>query len=514
MKERLCLLLILLLGFIIRVWNLEQYPTGFFADEASIGYNAYTILSSGKDQYGMSFPFFFKSFGEYKDPVEIYSTVPLIYLFGLSQFSTRLTSAIWGTLGILAIFYLILEMFKDYPHKTQLASFGAIFLATSPWAIQFSRVSLEGLMPYLTFSILGTFFFLKINQSLKFLILSIICFSLAFYSYFPARIFIPFFVIGLLIFNSQIFIKNKPALLWGGLITGIFLTPFLLSIISNQAFSRWNQVSIFSNPPQNQPIIVHIINNYISNLSISFLFLKGDIGMTGQFITRHSVRGFGELYLFQAPLILLGIIFLVKKRLYYPSFILLLWTILFPSGSMLTTDRSVQATRSIIGIVPLQIFSALGLIYLLELIKIKKAKEYVLSLFLIIIFISLGLYLYVYFKIYPSYSANFWGWQYGPKPIMAYFLSHQNLYDDLYMSGEFNGSDIFLKFYDPISLCQNKCRIGDFLREPGIINKNKKQLFALSPDYLKKSAFGSKFDILKTILYPNKQTAFLIGILK
>jgi len=82
-------LLILALASFLRIFQLDKNPAGFFCDEASVGYNAYLILKTGKDEHQNSFPIFFPAFGDYKNPVLIYSTVPFVWLFGLSEFSVR-----------------------------------------------------------------------------------------------------------------------------------------------------------------------------------------------------------------------------------------------------------------------------------------------------------------------------------------------------------------------------------------------------------------------------------------
>ena len=100
------LILILALGLILRISHLSDNPAGFFCDEASIGYNAYSILTTGKDEHGVPFPIFFKAFGEYKSPIEIYSTVPFVGIFGLNELSTRLPSALYGFITIIIMYFL------------------------------------------------------------------------------------------------------------------------------------------------------------------------------------------------------------------------------------------------------------------------------------------------------------------------------------------------------------------------------------------------------------------------
>ena len=105
------LMAIIFLAIFLRVIFLNEVPNGFYSDEASIGYNAYSILKTGKDEHGMLLPLYFKAFGEYKNPVYIYSAIPFIKIFGLNEFAVRLTSALFGTLTVLFTYFLAKELF-------------------------------------------------------------------------------------------------------------------------------------------------------------------------------------------------------------------------------------------------------------------------------------------------------------------------------------------------------------------------------------------------------------------
>ncbi len=517
------------MGFLLRVHKLSDIPHGFFADEASIGYNAYTILTKGTDEYGTRFAVFFRAFGEYKSPIQIYATVPFVAIFGLNEFSVRLPSAIFGTLTIIVVYLLTKELFSHLsPHHSGVADtprndkviplLAALFLAVSPWHIHFSRTSLEGQTVFIFFTTLGLYFFIKSQYNTKFLFLSVIAFGFSLYCYFPARIFIPLFGLFFIILYAKFFLQNKKLATLNSVLFLLLLMPLILHTVLPSGLTRWNQVNIFSQPPKDVSIPSHVIHSYLSHFSLDFLFLKGDIDIPGQFITRHSVRGMGELYFFQLPLVLAGIFNLLRKKEKQKN-ILLFWLLLYPIGSMFTIDKNAQATRSIIGVIPFQIISAIGLFYsrniLFKCFKTFKQGGLVsissMSIIVLVIFFYFINFLQLYFIKYPLYSSDFWGWQYGPREIMKYFLTTKNEYDDLYMSGEFNGGEIFIKFYDPKNFCHNKCNIGDFWREPNIYNPKRRQLYSLSPEYLNKSKFGKKFVVKKTVYYPNKTIAFQIG---
>ena len=506
------LILIIILSFSLRVYRLSDVPAGFFCDEASIGYNAYSILHYGTDEYDKPFPFFFQAFGDYKSPIQTYFTVFPIALFGLSEFSVRITSVIFGTLNIFAIYLLSKQLFIKYKYNSPIALLSSLLLAISPWHIHFSRIAFE-MMPFTFFTTLGLYFFLKAKENSKYLFICTTSFSLALYSYFPARIFIPLFGLGILCIYYKFFLKHKKETLLSFFLVLLLLIPFIIHSLSPSGLSRWKQVNIFSQPPNRETVSQHIFVNYVGHFSLDFLFIKGDTGMSGQFLTRHSIEGMGELYFFQLPLILFGFIFLLRKKINKPMFILLLWLILYPTGSMLTVDENAQATRSIIGVIPFPILSAVGLYYLFTLFsKLKKPLNYIsmLSIF-IIIFASFIYYENLYFTKYPSYSSGYYGWQYGYKPIMDIFKRQSKNFDELLITHRFNGSEELLKFYNINYKCAN-CKT---MYNPIRIDTTSRQLFALRQDDINEAKIiypDLTFKIQQKINLPDGKTEFWIGI--
>lgn len=504
MKEKFFLAVILIFSFIIRVWDLNKNPAGFFCDEASIGYNAYSILSNGQDEYGAHWPIFFKAFGEYKSPIQIYATVPLIALFGLNEFSVRLASVVFGTLGVLGIWLLTSELFKNHKRRWPIAFLAAFFLATSPWHIHSSRIAFE-LMPYVFFTTMALFLFIRaINlKSNLYFYLAVVVFAITTYTYFPARLFIPLFLLGMMIiFAKRISSKNIAV----GIVIFILLSlPMANHIMGGGGVARFQQISIFSQTNiATKEKARHIVEAYFNHLSPMFLFQKGDIDFPGQTVTRHSVRGIGELYWWQSGLIILGLLYLLRhlKSSKEELAVLLLWLILYPTGSAFTIDLHPQATRSIIGVVPFQIVSAMGLVYLIGLIKKTFLRKIIIAVTAVIIIISFQNYFQKYFIEYPQYSSDFWGWQSGPREIVSFFKENQKSYDDLIMTGSFNAPGIFFKFY--ASNDCGKCQIGGLDK----INPQRRQLFALKPEEIK----ISKNDMIlkKEIFYPNQDLAFVI----
>src|SRR3989338_4060059 len=110
MKRILLIAAIFLLALALRTVNLGDHPPGLTWDEAGLGYNAYSILKTGRDEFGVPFPLIFKSFGDYKPGIYIYLIVPFIALFGLTELAVRLPSAILGSLAVVGVYFLINEI--------------------------------------------------------------------------------------------------------------------------------------------------------------------------------------------------------------------------------------------------------------------------------------------------------------------------------------------------------------------------------------------------------------------
>src|SRR3989338_286967 len=113
MKPKLIIILILLLAAFLRFYKIDQVPPSLSWDEVSIGYNAYSILKTGKDEWGEAYPLAFKSFGEYKYPIHIYASVASIYFFGLNEFALRFPSALFGVINIFLLFLIAFKLFKN-----------------------------------------------------------------------------------------------------------------------------------------------------------------------------------------------------------------------------------------------------------------------------------------------------------------------------------------------------------------------------------------------------------------
>jgi len=418
-KDFILLIGIVLIAAFIRLFWITKVPPSLDWDEASVGYDAYSILQTGKDQWGKVLPVVFKSFGEFKYPIHIYFTALATDVFGYGIFSVRVGSAFFGIVDVLLLFFLTLHLTKN----KLVAFLSSLFLALSPWDIQFSRVNWETNFG-LFFFFFGFFLFLKGIEKKKILIpISFILFGIDLFTYNAAKVFIPLFVFALVVIYSKDLLKNKIISL-----TGIFLfLGFILVNVFNPDLSgltRLDQVTFNTEEVESTylyKITKHqkvgiaqlVAENYLSHFTPKFLFISGDSN------PRHSIQTVGELYLYDAILLPFGIFYLLRKKNKW-SLLLLIWFFLAPLPAAIATEAP-HASRSMFALGGWQIVSATGFYYLLSLIRKTKFEFWFVAFSCVALFLFIEDYSYKYIWNYSTaYSSD---WQYG---YMRIFTDYKN----------------------------------------------------------------------------------------
>jgi 4-amino-4-deoxy-L-arabinose transferase-like glycosyltransferase len=445
-KKNYILLTIIILAAVLRFYKISEIPPGLYWDEVSIGYNAYSILKTGKDEYGKSLPLIFGAFGEYKLPVYIYLTSASINIFGLTDFAVRFPSAFAGTLSVLITYFLVIELFKDstsrfLSHNSRfIALMAALLLAISPWHLQFSRGAFEANLALLFLLTAIVTFFRALQKNPHLLSVSMILLVLATATYNSMRLFAPLLTTALLLLYRKRLKNIKRKLVTAGIVGLLISLPFLPQFLSGKALIRAHSESIFN---KGEPVN-SFFSNYFSYFDTTFLFFRGD--QTG----RHSVRKLGMLYLFELPLIVFGIRRMMKeKRLSQGSKVLFSWILLAPIPASLTKVNP-HALRSF-NILPVwHIFSAIGLTEFTEIIKskVKRSLSNVIILALTLsVFYNVFLYLHQYYVHNPKQTAP--DWQNGYKETVSIIKQKYNNYDQIFVNEYL--LPVYIGFYFPIS---------------------------------------------------------------
>lgn len=475
MKTKILLGIIILIAVLVRLPALNQFPNGFTGDEAQQGYTAYSILNSGRDEWGEVLPIFPRGFGDFKSPVYSYLTIPSVAIFGLTIEAVRLPAAILGILAVLVVYLLGKELFGK-----KVAFWSAFLLAISPWHIQISRTAFEANAGILFFS-LGFLFFVKWLKNGKFLIWAALFWGLTFYTYDAYKFFMVIFILSLLFFYRQKIFKNLN--IFPGVILLIFIIPIIINF--SNSFVRASDVGItspkiiegyFKNKietplPQNLDRFFdnkvyflgnQFLNNYLSYFSPVFFFT--DSRPDSSYL---NFPYFPLLYPIELIFWLFAGLTFFSQKLQHKR-LLILWLLVAPLAASLATG-SMNANRAPTFLPLTAIISGLGIMFIVDLIKEKisfkkvKINEMHLNLIIILIlfcsFMSFGYFYLIKLPQKPPYNLR-----YGYDQVFQEINKIQNQYDQIVISKVFTEPQIFVAFYGKIDPKIFQKNANDWLR--------------------------------------------------
>ena len=226
--------LITLFGLFLYLNKLGEIPSGLYIDEALPGYNAYSILKTGKDEFGKTLPILFRFYGSYNPPLYTYLTIIPVALMGLDIFSVRLVSALAGLLSVIP-FYLLLKSSKIIKNKYSIALSSLLFMI-QPWLILHSRVGYEVSLSFLLYSTGIYLLWLGLEKG-KHLVLGLAILSLSIHAAYAQRYLVPLVVIGfIIIFKNKLAKSKSQTNIKRGLIYAVLIQLPLLVLIATPAF--------------------------------------------------------------------------------------------------------------------------------------------------------------------------------------------------------------------------------------------------------------------------------------
>lgn len=432
MKKYITLLILViavLLAIVTRYYKLGSAPAGLYLDEAGQGYSAYSILKTGKDEFGKIFPIVFRSFTDFKTPVYIYLIVPLIPIFGLTTFTVRFPSFFFSIISLPILYFLIQELLPKKESKTYflLAAVTSLLLAISPWHILFGRTNFECNVA-LFFFLSGCLAFYKSLKHPKLIILSAILFAIAIPAYHAQRIVTPLMLLVLLFRHKRILLdaKHIKYLITGGILGTIICIPTLSVAYTPGFLARANGLNIFSSQHQSAGFndsyhgpLTPLINGklflsiqefaslYTSYFSPREMFVLGDSG------PRSSFPELATFFIWQSPFYIYGLYLIIKKKeLGELRFFTIAFLLISPIPAALTRDPY-STIRSLQMVIPLTIIIALAIIELFNKLKTKYLKlTFVVTFIILIIYSILKLYSSVII-LNEYYRGVYWnyGWQ-------------------------------------------------------------------------------------------------------
>lgn len=445
--RRIIFIVLIVSGLFLRLWNLSSVPSSLFGDEIDVGLQAYSILTTNRDYMGNFLPVMFRSFAEYRLPMQLYMTVPFIKMFGLNELGVRGASVLMGFLSILGMFLLTKEFFGK-----RVSVIATLLLLFSPWHFMFSRQANDTgfLIP---FTLFGTLFFIRGLKNYKYLLLSSFIWGLGIYSYATYSLFAPFFLIALTLVFLEKLRKNGIVKLFLAVIVGlIIISPYIHETFKGSTTKRVSDIGLIT-PDELEARVVQgrrwsggvwsklfynkytivaseVFNNYTKAFSPNFLFASGDTN------PRHNVEGSGQLHYFEVFTFAIGILIVLsglKKKPKKMYLVLLIWLLLAPIPSSLTKDGGTHAARLILMLPPITIFSALG-IHTLFMTKSIIGKS-VTALIVLLILFSVSRYMHNLFIVWPNESWRYW--HYGFEETIKFVKSVDTNYEKIYFNNTY-----------------------------------------------------------------------------
>lgn len=550
---------IVAIASILRLWKLGDVPISPDWDEAALGYNAYSIMQTGRDEYGEFLPIVLRSFDDYKPALYAYLTMPFIKMFDLTVFSVRFPSAIFGILTIIMTYFLVKELFKGRNYQDFLALLSSFLLAISPWHIQFSRIAFESNVG-VAFNTLAVLFFLVGLKKPLFLVLSSITMGLSLYVYQSEKVFVPILAfLMIIIFRKDLFLLPKKYIATAFVLGFFIVLPITHYILTNkEALSRAQDVSILANKMpileenvqrlvedrKNNDYIGLIFDNrrvtylkdiaagYLSHFDLNWLFIKGDIA-------RHHTPNMGLFYIIELPFLLIGVYKLLFGEFSKKTKLLIFsWFLIAPIPASVTSDVP-HAVRALNFLPIFQIFTAIGVLFSMQKIsniqfqisnippslKLWRASKY--FKFLIVVFIfSFFVFNFIYYLNQYFIQQNYFHakyWQYGYEETVEYLMSVRENYNKIIVSNKMpmDQSYIFFLFYskyDPVKYLAEGGTKSGAQKESG--NKFLNFEFRKFSYYTEKgdnmllvgssNDFTEIFKTIKRVDYPNGEVAIRI----
>lgn len=534
---------VLLTLCMIRVIGISTLPNGFYWDEMDNTYQAYSLIKTGKDMFGNTLPVLLHSFADYKSSLYIYAAVPFVKTLGMSPLSARAPAGLFGFLAILMFMYLVGKKFG-----LVWGLVGGIIFAICPWWFTYSRLSFEA-VGMVTLFLIGLACLQKaLTSDSRYLILSSLFLSLSIWTYSTAKLFIPLFGLIILITKfRQIWGIDKKILAVTVILGAVISAPVFLQSFFGKGNTRFNEVSIFTDPTMNsevnyalesgqiasgvnkqvgmQPRMVDrlannkyqfladkLVTNYLSAFSTQFLFLRGDPN------PRQSPgpKNIGQFLPLDFILIILGLAYVFQNK---KPWILILWLALAPLSSIVTRDGSEHATRLIFLLPPLVFLATSG-------IRTLAKHRSILVAFLILYTYYVFSFGYYYFSNYrfESQIPFHWGFMTIAQLALDNSHNHYQVIVDLHHESDLMAFLVQAK-YDP-KVLQANLPLPQTEVVPGVMANKFNNIYILGPgdrswdDYFKenKIAHGTllilaadkktNLPVLKTIYYSDQTEAF------
>lgn len=424
-RSRRLLIATVALAAFFHTWQLEDIPRGLYVDEASIGYNAHLIATRGTDEHGQPWPLYFRAFGEYKNPLYIYTTALIFKILGTSILALRLTSTLFFLLLLAAVYRLVNTLFKN----NTITLYALAAMGFLPWFFPLSRIAFEVISQPALIATALCLIFNAYERSQpekntdKYAFLAGVMIGISVYTYSTARLLSPLLLLtGAALYTRRRTLKKSLLTLTG---FGITFVPYLHYATTNsQALTgRFKLISYLYDPTlSTTQKIITFIDYYRAHFGPEFLLLQGDHNL------RHAIGYGGEIFFTVFFLTIAGLLYSVLKANWSKQkfiLLLLLNSAAAPLASATTTTGTPMpfAQRSILLGLYITLLSCYGLYALLQHTS-KTSHTFLLATVFSLLVIETIFYLHNYFADYPPKSIA-WFESHDFRGMLAYTLQQR-----------------------------------------------------------------------------------------
>lgn len=433
---------ILLIAAFLRLYRLGEIPNGLYQDETAIGYNAYSLLETGKDEHGMPYPLYFASFGDQKLPVYVYATAVSVKLFGLTPFAVRLPSAVFGILTVALMYFLVYELTR----RRGLSLLSTAILAVNPWHLHYTRATFEVSIGLFLFMAGAWCFIQGFRGRPGRLWLGAVLFLAGLYTYNLTRLLAPLLAVFSLLWLGRHGKPQRRELILTGLTAILLLLPLALTLRSAGGAASAKGTLLMSSAVVQAGLIEvrsyanglpsllpqlffnsvflnlwQYLRNILSYLSVPFFFINGSAH------GNHGIQLIGQFHLVEIFLLIAGIAIWLRERKPWMGY-LAGWALLSVMVAALTREAP-HATRSFFLLFPLVVCIATGYEALFNVIRNRPTwlRNCLLGLTALIAVASGFYYAVSYYLRFPVVYAPAWRSQ--DKELAVSILTSSVAYD-------------------------------------------------------------------------------------
>jgi hypothetical protein len=319
--------------------GLATAPLGAYVDETSIGYNAWAISAHAVDEHGAHLPLYFTAFGEFKNPVYIYSLSALLRILPLTVTTERLPAAIFGLLTCLFITLIAWRRSRSLP----LTLLALTLVGLTPWLTIESRVGFEVIS--MVAAVSGALWCLSIAQDggrARWYLAAGCCLAVAVFAYSTGRVAVALFAVALVIAECW---RPSPRLgVWLAALAPVAAAYAVLEAWNlahpGALIARFNAISIAAGGVPPTTVVARFLGNYATYFGPDFLFVEGDHR------SRHATQFGGMLLWVTLPLIVAGVVAAWRLRRHRFMRFVLLGTLAAPVSAALTEESVPHALRA------------------------------------------------------------------------------------------------------------------------------------------------------------------------